>query len=85
MIKSINEVEIQSEVDRLVLLMRQLGYRQYEFAKLLDYTPSYFESVINGRVPFTESFRERINDFLTKRAEEQVANEEMCSVSERGI
>ncbi|WP_028393952.1 helix-turn-helix domain-containing protein [Bacillus cihuensis] len=67
-IATLDDVHVQTDVDRLFLLIRKLGMKQYEFAKELGYSPMYVESVINGRSPFTKSFRKRINTYLMTRA-----------------
>jgi transcriptional regulator with XRE-family HTH domain len=70
-IRKLQDVEIQSNLDRLVLLIRHLGIKQYEFARELGYTPVYVQAVINGRVPITLSFLERVDQFLEKRHKER--------------
>ncbi|WP_282155791.1 helix-turn-helix transcriptional regulator [Cytobacillus gottheilii] len=72
MVKKLEDVNVQNDTDRVVLLMRQLNVKQYEFAKELGYSKVYLESVINGRAPFTNSFRQRINEYLDKRIGESI-------------
>ncbi|MDQ0273500.1 hypothetical protein [Cytobacillus purgationiresistens] len=64
MITNLDEIQITSDQERVLLLIRQLGLKQYELAEMLGYNPVYFESVINGRAPFTKAFKVRINHFL---------------------
>lgn len=60
-----------NDADRVVLLIRQLGMKQYEFARLIDYSPAYLESVLNQRQPFTKGLRDNVNAFLKRRLEEK--------------
>lgn len=58
------DVTPQSDSERLLLLIRKLNIKQYQFAKELGYSSVYIESVINGRSPFTGSLHKRINAYL---------------------
>lgn len=71
MISQFRDVKIRSDHDRLILLIRQLGLKQYEFARELGYTPSYLESIINGRSPFTNALKKRIDIYLMNRQKEK--------------
>lgn len=70
MVRRLKDVTVQSDQDRVILLIRHLNIKQYQLAKELGYSKVYFESVINGRAPFTDSFRKRIDNFLAIREKE---------------
>lgn len=82
MITKLQDVTIQSDLDRLVLLIRHLGMKQYEFAREIGYNPAYLESVINRRVPFTDSCQQRIDSYLEKcQKERYIYAEKMLNLS----
>lgn len=84
LVTKLRDVEIKSDIDRLILLMRHLGIKQYELAKELGYARVYVESVINGRSPLTAPFQRRIDEYLVKRQKENQNNaEKMCTLSHR--
>ncbi len=64
MFKRLQDVTPQSDSERLLLLIRKLNIKQYQFAKELGYSSVYIESVNNGRSPFTGSLHKRINAYL---------------------
>ncbi|TYS60677.1 helix-turn-helix transcriptional regulator [Bacillus infantis] len=86
MIMKLQDVSIQSDTDRLILLLRHLGMKQYELAEELGYARAYVEAVINGRSPFTDSFKKRIEEYLESRQIRSEENyEELLNLSLRSI
>jgi plasmid maintenance system antidote protein VapI len=71
-LKRLQDVRVETDSDRVVLLIRQLNIKQYELAEELGYSKVYLESVINGRAPFTKAFRKRIDNYLEKRVGESI-------------
>ncbi|MGD7044818.1 helix-turn-helix domain-containing protein [Jeotgalibacillus proteolyticus] len=65
----LKDVRIQTNTERLVILLRQLHISQQDLAKQLGYHPVYVESIINGRKPFNRSFEKRLNENLKNRGE----------------
>lgn len=68
-IRRLEDIKIESDRDRLILLMKKLNLKQYELAKQLGYNRVYVESIVNGRSPITESFLHRLNEYLENREE----------------
>ncbi len=80
LITRLKDVEIKSDLDRLVLLIKHLGIKQYEFARELGYSAVYVESVINGRSPLTAAFHKRVDSYLNRiETERQTFAEKVSS------
>lgn len=65
----LNEIEVEDDLERLIILRKRLNLSQYQFAQSVGVSPSYISQVERGKSPITEQFRTRINDFLKREKE----------------
>jgi len=70
LITKLSDIQIENDADRVVLLLRKIGIKQYQFAQGIGYSPGYVESVINGRAPISKTFHNRINLYLERKIKE---------------
>ncbi|MGS2779892.1 helix-turn-helix domain-containing protein [Robertmurraya sp. GLU-23] len=65
----LNEIEIEDDIERLIILRKRLNLSQYQFAKAVGVSTSYLGQIERGELPLSVQFRARINDFLKREKE----------------
>ena len=65
-IKQLEDIVPINDAERLLLLRKRLNFKQYEFARELEVSLSYYLRIENECVPFTEKFRRRLNRYINK-------------------
>jgi predicted transcriptional regulator len=68
-VNKLNEIEIEDDVERLIILRKRLNLSQYQFAQAVGVSSSYIGQVERGKIHITNKFRARINDFLKREKE----------------
>lgn len=70
-IESLKDIVPLNDLERLILLRNRLGLKQYEFAKEIGISNSYYIRVENGKVPFTRTVRIKVDTYIKKLAAEE--------------
>lgn len=65
---------LDNNLERLLILRKRLNYKQYEMARLLGISYSYYGQVESGKFPLTDLMITRINDFLIKEKKKNGEN-----------
>ncbi|WP_078557249.1 helix-turn-helix transcriptional regulator [Bacillus alkalicellulosilyticus] len=62
-------LSLEDDVERLIILRKRLGKSQYQIAKDLGVSTSYIGQIENYKYPFTDSLRDKINNYLRQEKE----------------
>lgn len=68
-VDTFNDIEIEDDVERLLILRKRMALSQYQFAKGMGISTSYLGQIERGEVPFSPQLRVRINDYLKREKE----------------
>lgn len=63
-----NEIQAQTDVERIILIRKRFNLKQYEFSKILGYTPNHLANVENYKHPVSSKLKLRIEGFLEEQA-----------------
>lgn len=64
--RTLSNVTLETDVERLIVLRKKLNLKQYEFAKELGISTNYLVAVENYRLPFTPKLKNKVNYYLNK-------------------
>lgn len=65
-IMKLQQIKIENDVERLILLRKRLNMRQYEFAKLVGVSTNYIANIENYRMPITTHLIKKVNLALSR-------------------
>lgn len=61
-----NQITIEDDVERLIILRRRFNLNQFQLAKELKISKSYLTKIENRSLPLSSAFIEKINDYLKR-------------------
>ncbi|MEX3623677.1 helix-turn-helix domain-containing protein [Viridibacillus arvi] len=62
-----NEIQAQTDVERIILIRKRFQMKQYQFSKLLGYTPNHLANVENYKHPVSAKLKRKIEEFLKEQ------------------
>lgn len=65
------EIKVEDDVERIVILRKRLGKKQHEFANDINISPIYLNKIENYKTPLTDSIKKKINNYLCRINEVQ--------------
>ncbi|MFE7064208.1 helix-turn-helix transcriptional regulator [Sutcliffiella sp. NPDC057660] len=72
----LEEIEFASDVEKLMVLRKRLGLKQYEFAKMVGISTNYLVAVENYRQPFSRKLKKKVDDYLKRVEMEHIIHAE---------
>lgn len=75
MTKLFNQIQALNDVEKMILIRKRLGLKQYEFSKLVGYTPNHLANVENYKSPVSKKLKEKAEELLVEyheRADSQL-------------
>jgi len=64
MMRNLNQICIEDDVERLIILRKRLKLNQFQFAKEIGISSSYLRKVESRTIPFPFKFRKKIDEYL---------------------
>ena len=64
MTRLFDQIQALDDVEKIILIRKRLGLKQYEFSKLLGYTPNHLANVENYKSPISKKLKTKIEEFL---------------------
>ncbi|MEY8742062.1 helix-turn-helix domain-containing protein [Bacillales bacterium AN1005] len=61
-----NQITIEDDVERLLILRKRLNLNQFQLAMELKISKSYLTKIENRSLPLSSAFIEKINDYLNR-------------------
>ncbi|GKU84331.1 helix-turn-helix transcriptional regulator [Niallia taxi] len=61
-----NQITIEDDVERLLILRKRLNLNQFQLAKELKISKSYLVKIENRSLPLSSAFIKKINDYLNR-------------------
>lgn len=69
MIESLEDIQIEDDVERIFLLRKRLKLSQFQFAKAIGVSTSYLGQIERGELVINSSFIDKINSYLKREQE----------------
>ncbi|MBU8908085.1 helix-turn-helix domain-containing protein [Desertibacillus haloalkaliphilus] len=63
--KHINDIQLEDEVERLILIRIRLELNQYEFAAKIGIHKNHLNAVEKRKRPFTKKLKQAVNEYLS--------------------
>lgn len=64
-----HNIQAETDVERIILIRKRYNLKQYEFSKILGYTPNHLANVENYKHPVSPKLIRRIEEFLLEQEE----------------
>ncbi|MCM3619709.1 helix-turn-helix domain-containing protein [Sutcliffiella horikoshii] len=71
----LEQITIETDVERLILLRKKLEKKQYEFARELGISTNYLVAVENYRLPFSNKLKRKVDRYLNNLEMEKVMHD----------
>lgn len=62
-----DKIQAQTDVERIILIRKRFNLKQFEFSKILGYTPNHLANVENYKHPVSAKLKQRIEEFLVSK------------------
>jgi transcriptional regulator with XRE-family HTH domain len=66
-----DEIQAQTDVERIILIRKRYNLKQYEFSKILGYTPNHLANVENYKHPVSAKLKRKIEEFLIEQEKKE--------------